>query len=639
MTASIYRPLNSDKDEIRLLKIKPAPWLESEVVCSLFTTSLSTQPVFDALSYCWGDANVTKPIILEGVPQPVTVNLEAALRYLRRSDQAIVLWADAVCINQSDLAERSSQVSLMGRIYSSAMIVRIWMGEAADNSDEVMQIIRKISRGYPEAEDKSAFMHSCSLQGLCVIQNYVSEQTFILECERSFARRPWWFRVWVMQEALLAREAVMHCGSQQISFKDLMDLYEIWIDLKSISFALYEGFRLTFVALFIRLFPFQWLRRRQRLKPSLGSERMVLQVLSYGRLLQATDTRDKIYGLLGLLSDPRYQVRPKYDWSMEKVYTGHCLQLMIASGSLSALDYASSKKSPGSQLASWVPDWSFDDGTGNMVSQTIFSDFFNACGGTPLSLDPLLPATIRLSGVSIGAISLVGHKLDLSELSDERRLGQYQVYQSWLRLWGYTSIDDDRMSASYAAGGSSRTAFWQTITHCITIEADTFHSMACRTGDTDFPLFQRWWKWISTEEEDPSRHQHQDHQMLNLQDIIPIMNDRSRFLVLQNGCIGIGVEDARKDDIVYVLAGGKQAYVLRPVDSAPWQPAFTFIGVCYVHGFMNGEATRPEPAMQRQQDSSTIWEWLKQKIYPLRAHKDQAQQAQQANGWHDVYLI
>lgn len=68
-------------------------------------------------------------------PIAVTKNRLSALRYLRRSREHRPLWADAICINQHDLAERSTQVALMGDIYQTANSVTVWLGDASNESD------------------------------------------------------------------------------------------------------------------------------------------------------------------------------------------------------------------------------------------------------------------------------------------------------------------------------------------------------------------------------------------------------------------------------------------------------------------------------------------------------------------------
>ena len=74
----------------------------------------------------------------------VTENLEAALRqfqkrHLNSGEQTYPFWIDALCVNQTDNKDRTVQVQRMGKIFSSAEKVFIWLGEEADNSQLAIQ--------------------------------------------------------------------------------------------------------------------------------------------------------------------------------------------------------------------------------------------------------------------------------------------------------------------------------------------------------------------------------------------------------------------------------------------------------------------------------------------------------------------
>ncbi|KAK0100170.1 hypothetical protein ONS95_008508 [Cadophora gregata] len=127
-----YEPLDFQAFEFRLLRILPASSdVGSErtlLRCSIFHSNLIEPPEFRALSYCWGDPNITKAIELDGQPFHVTTNLYSALRELRAQGYDVI-WADAVCINQNDIFERGLQVMRMGLIYSKCAEVLAWLGD------------------------------------------------------------------------------------------------------------------------------------------------------------------------------------------------------------------------------------------------------------------------------------------------------------------------------------------------------------------------------------------------------------------------------------------------------------------------------------------------------------------------------
>ena len=134
--SSLNQPLDKASQEIRLLRITSAGFDET-VSCTSFIQSLREPSFqsFNALSYVWGDANDTVPMIIDGYMKPVTRNLDIALRHLRdprnkcvSGSMTLPLWIDAVCIDQKDIDERNHQVRLMKYIYGLADRVLIWLG-------------------------------------------------------------------------------------------------------------------------------------------------------------------------------------------------------------------------------------------------------------------------------------------------------------------------------------------------------------------------------------------------------------------------------------------------------------------------------------------------------------------------------
>lgn len=138
-----YVPLESQSDQIRLLQIpRKTNDTGSSVHYRLAHASLQDNPGFEALSYCWGNADLSHETTVDGQVMRITQSLVTALASIQSKDRDIVLWADAVCINQKDDVEKSAQVQLMQFIYKSASRVIIWLGPsnpAALNTIQEMQ--------------------------------------------------------------------------------------------------------------------------------------------------------------------------------------------------------------------------------------------------------------------------------------------------------------------------------------------------------------------------------------------------------------------------------------------------------------------------------------------------------------------
>jgi hypothetical protein len=111
-----YSPLNPVLEEFRILELHPGISTE-KIRCSLQACSSTSHPPYECLSYTWGNATITDNIELGGVAFAVTTNLLSALQHLRLPVQPQKLWVDAICIDQSSIPERESQVRLIRKIY------------------------------------------------------------------------------------------------------------------------------------------------------------------------------------------------------------------------------------------------------------------------------------------------------------------------------------------------------------------------------------------------------------------------------------------------------------------------------------------------------------------------------------------
>jgi len=120
--------LDLNENQIRILRLFPGQ-LHDPIRCELYVVYLSDRPYYEALSYAWGRPEDRRPVVINGLDVQVTVNLEAALRRLRRASEDRHLWVDALCINQSDADEKSHQVNLMKEIYTNTVHCLLWLGD------------------------------------------------------------------------------------------------------------------------------------------------------------------------------------------------------------------------------------------------------------------------------------------------------------------------------------------------------------------------------------------------------------------------------------------------------------------------------------------------------------------------------
>ncbi|KAH7322023.1 heterokaryon incompatibility protein-domain-containing protein, partial [Rhexocercosporidium sp. MPI-PUGE-AT-0058] len=204
-----YRPLATDKAEIRLLRVT-ASQADSDVVdCNLIHVNLDNKfsPLsrFKALSYTWGEPQFDESIQVDGHKFPVTKNLKEALLSLRKDPDPNIdrpyhlaapsvwyWWIDAVCINQADIAERNSQVAVMRRIYHRAEGVQVWLGEEADDSEATFKLAVELEKDPPR--------RGPGVPAPPPLVATDDERRKNWKALAAIFARSWWQRAWVRQE-------------------------------------------------------------------------------------------------------------------------------------------------------------------------------------------------------------------------------------------------------------------------------------------------------------------------------------------------------------------------------------------------------------------------------------------------------
>jgi hypothetical protein len=146
----LYTPLDTSSHSIRLLQLQPGEWEDDIRAVLQERSSAEARDRYITISYTWGHVDVVRQrlITCNGKSVLISENLFTALRKLRHLDRPILLWADALCINQADTAERTHQVGLMGEIYSNSRETIIWLGEPSTNEDIGLRFQKSHNRKY-----------------------------------------------------------------------------------------------------------------------------------------------------------------------------------------------------------------------------------------------------------------------------------------------------------------------------------------------------------------------------------------------------------------------------------------------------------------------------------------------------------
>jgi hypothetical protein len=589
MASPIWHPLNAERKEIRICRLSPSNDLDEPPSVTLEIVSLDSNPEYEALSYTWGDPKDTTPIMINGVEWPVTTNLDTAFRYLRSDVHEKRIWADAICINQAHASERSAQVLLMGKVYSKAAVVRIWLGEAAGESDKAFEILSDLGNGI-------------SLYDIKVNGKLLTDLD--LHCLKCLAERTWWWRVWVVQEAILAKTAMLHCGRKEIDLAKVFKAYDTalndsiirigervqrflgddYLDIFGPSGSLSEVIgRLKMI-------------QNCRSQDEFGFPNFV-GFLARCRSLHATDDRDKIYGLLGLEPQLDGFIEVNYSESVADVYVKAAFQMANQLKTLEIFSQAQLSKHARHNLPSWAPDWSISSQELNTAARRMgLAGWFSACGIEPVYVDLVGSRTLKLKGFFIDSVIKTG--VPMEDSGDIAHV--YEIFSQWRTLVGIES----RHRSTYIAGGSLDTAFWLTLSNSILTSTSDGDDTWRWCKPSDYADYLRWWK--SVEATVRGSWPGWTPTLTNIGDVIVSRTNHRRIMVAKKGYIGLGRTDLQPGDLVYILAGGTQPYALRPLPLASRPNTFELIGECYIHGLMLGEAITGKPVKTKD----TIRRWV-----------------------------
>jgi len=223
-----YSPLDPENRQIRLVTLESGAWSD-EIRCSIDVVSFDRHPIYEALSYIWGDEKDRKDIQLNGYLFDVTKNLWMVLRRLRDPAVSRVLWIDAICINQKEKNEKSHQVAMMGEIYGSCQKAVIWLGEDLDTAKAGSKST-VASRACDMLEMLGADRHLDQLpcfstgngQRTEISEEYINH----FEAFRNFVDVPCWKRIWVIQEMVFPKSLKFLYSSEEFSYETLRSVVQ-----------------------------------------------------------------------------------------------------------------------------------------------------------------------------------------------------------------------------------------------------------------------------------------------------------------------------------------------------------------------------------------------------------------------------
>ncbi|KAH8680571.1 heterokaryon incompatibility protein-domain-containing protein [Xylariales sp. PMI_506] len=401
-----------DHYDIRLIQLLPGTW-DAPIECRLKHYNLASKPRYSAISYAWGSATVIQRVIVDQVQMNVTANLESALRHIRRPDSAQLIWTDALCINQRNNEERSRQVMIMRDIYSLANEVIVFLGDghghrntystrlsppnpvnfvnSHDDHQHIESFIQRWSKGTSKTK-VNALDVFCLIRILAGSDREhqlldVSERSeycdMIFEALRMLLLSQWWTRIWVFQEIIVSKKVLVQYGGMRGPWEMFVaaaleqphksqllnipsDSRKVWLHFSKVILEI-EDRRRVWHSDIVTTTEFD------SKVPELWS------LLRTTKTRKASDDRDKIFALLGLLRQKTSMI-PNYNLSTRETYTEVMIDMIRQTKSLDILCGNTMRKNR-SDIPSWAVDWSAtaDDQETYEIDLRVCQQY-NACG-------------------------------------------------------------------------------------------------------------------------------------------------------------------------------------------------------------------------------------------------------------------
>lgn len=469
-----------------------------------------------------------------------------------------LLWVDAICIDQRRVMERNHQVPLMRDIYSQATRVLVWLGDHDPPNEAIAAftqavdfIVTKIKESNGTLDiDLSTFertMQDLGHSGVCSAINSI------------FASQ-WHNRVWCVQEVALAQDVTLLFQNAEFPAAEVGD-FAIWFDnsLKEAQWGMntdipqvYFKARINMNMFFLRL----------NYCAFSGEPLRILQVF---RGLKASDPRDNVYGLLGIMDSTGIQV--DYTKTAAQVYIDTTLELIAHERNLCVLSMVSYLGQCMStlELPSWVPQW--DTFQSHPMYPPPDSGMF-AGRREPIIVDVLQAQSgvIRLVGLLCDRVSIVTQPLNRTSEAHWKDFYLNHSWTSFLALattltFGQIAPEKgiDQINSEY--GAKFLADFRQAIP---SIFQDFDISHIDLGSDTHLGKASDYYDLVS-----PNLHAH-------------------RLFRTQRQWVGLGPGRMQDGDVIVVFTGSPMPMILRPANNGKGQ--YYLVGECYIYDIALGQA-------------------------------------------------
>jgi hypothetical protein len=599
---------------------------------------------YEALSYCWGDPALSHHIRVNGDKRmAVTANLHAALRRLRLPDRPRVLWADGCCINQSDAEEKSRQVRQMGNFYQYAERVLVYLGEDADGSERIPQLIDAIHMSLaarPGLADRIQPHTPFVPPGLPPPEDeaWLALRTLFL--------RPWWGRCWIIQEVVKAVAVELVCGRWVMDWERFAEANRAIqhgnttvgaIDDKPDHLHERTHVLKTAEKTFVSLVVLRKSLVREQVPTVVkmldGSTKSMtihkhrptwhlIDLLERGRDSHASDDRDYVYAMLGLSVDEADGLLertpglvPDYTEPAARTFIRYARHIVMWGGAIKLL-YSSASHGLGlrDDLPSWVPNWSARGGPPHVLSPRDdggVNKYYAAASSFSDARDVQLNEVadqLKVSGVIVGRLSRTGAVAPAPGPAEPQQFSS--VFHRDLQVAARSAEDLLRfLAADLRTSPPHLPYIWRTL--CCDVDLHTGQEILRVDGGAAAdamslgfdavrklsPLWSVAFGGTKSDIEDGADTLAQIPLLLQqsgsfLMRTVPLCLGRRVAALDDVGQLAQVPPASEPGDVVFLPLGSAVPFVLRPARldaNGSGGPFFRLLGECYVHGAMKGE--------------------------------------------------
>lgn len=574
---------------IRYLVLEPAKDQEP-LVCNLHAAPLTEIPYFEAISYVWGNSKKVAQVSCAGQNIRITANLRDALRRVRSLDSQRILWTDAICIDQKNRKEQGHQVALMGKIYGQANRTLICLGPDDGHGEYVASLVADINQMIDcQLEEFGSWDQLPSLDRKDPLAQDQRWSSF-----RALIHRPWFNRVWVVQEAALSTNACVLYGLTEIAWRDLLQV-QIWLLWKArlvwFEFQLFlnDGHRPEFWVPINRMPPMH--------------QHNFVEVLARTKPLRCSDARDRVYAFLG---SPTAQVGPEngpvvepdYDKSYLEVYLEVARQWLKHTRDLcllSAVEHTAETFK--SDFPSWVPRW---DGFVVKDHFGLYGYGFDASKGTNQAAVNFTPsAGLRVRGLIVDSVHFRSKILPVEPPKPFAALWSHlseSTKSFFLTTWRYRSESTKAVFVViWRYLSDPTTKFPYNDVEPLLAFART---LCAKKNDEDHPKFTAdeasFGLWLCRKSSCfKGVHVAALEESARGGDIAAFMSDamiwspNRRFIITNNGYYGLAPQTTKEEDVCCIIYGMCVPIILRKTEK---EHHYKLVGEAFIFGMMEGQA-------------------------------------------------